>query len=252
MTWLDEPLVMVSTSTATTFNFRGEHCAWACCTVNDATGELAITSDWGNYAHRWNIDHLGKNHDDRLTTLTEFISGGSIEYLADKLMSREQRDRFDADATVAEFRKLLRDKRREAKRLYAGLPRTTWWSVTREGVLDKDAARRLWDAVESLAVDCENTHNGGDWFVERYFSARDMEGASALVCDEPWNLIRTKPSGEYLALTKLTLPALVEACKRTVASARQKEMAQPGPRSAHNCIAGRDRRCDVCGLGGRA
>jgi hypothetical protein len=79
--------------------------------------------------------------------------------------------------------------------------------------MNKDTARRLWDAIESLAVDCENTRNGGDWFVERYFSSRDMEGAGRFICNEPWDLIRTKPSGEYVALTKIVLPALVTACR---------------------------------------
>jgi hypothetical protein len=231
----DEPLILISTSTATTYNFRAAESGrfgWACCTVNDSTGELAITSDWGNYAHRWNVNHLGTDDHGVKTTLTSFLAGGSIEYIADKLTSREQRDRFDAEATVKEFRDLLRARRRESKSLYAGLSRPSW-SGPRDGELDKVTARRLWDAIESVAIDAKNTRNGGDWFVDRYFSSRDMEGA-ALVCNEPWDLIRTKPSGEYLALIKIVLPALVEACRtadlRRVAPGLAEVLDRPIPR----------------------
>lgn len=200
-------LSLRSRSTAVTYSFRAADRmgGWACCTVNDATGELAITSDWGNWAHRWNISHLG-TIGGRNTTLTEFLGGGSIDYIADKLMSRDQRDRFDADATVAAFRELLREKRRDTKR-YGG----HWmWKYTSEPYLDKDTARRLWDAIRDLAYDVESSPGAVDLFIERY-TRRGMEDAK-LVCDEPWNLIRTKPSGEYLALTKTVLPALVAAC----------------------------------------
>jgi len=210
-----EPLVLISTSMATTYNFRAATSGligWACCTVNDTTGELTITSDWGNYGHRWNTDHLGSCAGGDRRTLTDFISVGSIDYLADKLMSREQIDRFDAEATMKEFRDMLRDKRRESKRWYAGLPRQAW-EGPRDDEIDKDTARRLWDAIESLCIDVENTRNGGDWFVDGYFSRRDMADAGRLICDEPWNLIRTKPSGEYLAITTIVLPALVAACR---------------------------------------
>jgi len=220
---LGDPLVLKSVSTATTYNFRDQDgWGWACCTVNDKTGELAITSDWGNYAHRWNIDHLGNNG---RTTLTSFIGGGQIDYLADKLTSREQRERFDADATVAEFRELLRERRREVKHYgfrdrRPGVPDPT---------LDKETSRRLWDAIQEIANDAEGSPVAGDRFVDRYFGDDRMGGAAEYVTDEPWNLIRTKPSGEYLALTKLILPALVDACRAAVASVAAITQEGPNP-----------------------
>lgn len=48
-------LTLVSTQAAVTFSFRatGGASGWANCTVNNATGELLITSDWGDWCHRW-------------------------------------------------------------------------------------------------------------------------------------------------------------------------------------------------------
>ena len=64
--------------TADVYSFRFKR-GWAIFTVNDATGEFFITSDWGDWTHRWNIDALG------CPTLTEFIRRGDCHYLAGKL-----------------------------------------------------------------------------------------------------------------------------------------------------------------------
>jgi len=55
-------------STATAYSFRFANGGWAIFTVNDSTGELSIQSDWGEWAHRWHIGHLGS------PTLTKFIA----------------------------------------------------------------------------------------------------------------------------------------------------------------------------------
>jgi len=58
--------VKVTGPVAYSFTFN-EFSGWAIFTVNDATGEFIITSDWGNYSHRWNTSALG------VPTLTEFL-----------------------------------------------------------------------------------------------------------------------------------------------------------------------------------
>jgi hypothetical protein len=109
---------LISRSTAITYRFAAdEHGGWACCTVNDATGELSITSDWGNWAYRWNIAHLGGDRDKGEGTLTWFLSDRtSFDYLAGKLTTSEEQRCFDGDATLAVCREMLIEARREWKK----------------------------------------------------------------------------------------------------------------------------------------
>lgn len=105
-------LVHTHTSVATSYHFRMEgDMGWALATVNDHTGELTICSDWGNWTHRWNVRHLGA------PTLTDFLSDrSSADYLANKLSLEggpRSGEEFDADETIAEFRRMLAERRRE-------------------------------------------------------------------------------------------------------------------------------------------
>lgn len=175
-------LKLTRTSAAVTYSFRGEHCAWACCTVNEDTGELSITSDWGNWSFRWNIGHIGS------PSLHAFIGRGSLDYLANKLTPGGSRDQFDPDATTAEFRKLVLEARRELR-------------------IDKDAAREYWEELGSLAADCGDSC---DLYLERFYHtemARDMS------VDEPWGYTQTRSSSEYRALMEIVLPPLCAVCK---------------------------------------
>ena len=83
-------LELTGTSVAVAFHFRVNKPlgGWAICTVNDRTGELVVQSDWGNWAHRWNTDHIGR------PSLTHFIAerdpyhDHAGDYLAAKLLGR--------------------------------------------------------------------------------------------------------------------------------------------------------------------
>lgn len=138
------------TTDAVTFRFKptGKNAnrdpwGWVIATINDTTGELNIQSDWGNYAYRWHIDHLGgtggvpsdlatfvkqlrtKTFDPiyRKWTLTEFIGRqaayegqpGHCNYLANKL-DHAGAYAFSGTETTRELRRMLVERRVEAAR----------------------------------------------------------------------------------------------------------------------------------------
>jgi hypothetical protein len=184
-------LKLRSVSTATTYRFGGDDRlgGWACCTVNDATGELTITSDWGNWGHRWNTSHIGS------PTLTHFIADRTAcDYLACKLVPGDGR-RFSAEKTTAELRRLIIERRRDP------------W-VTRAPNVTKEQARELWDALGNLEDDCGDS-------CELYFE-RIPYDFTDLVCSEPWHYAQSEPTSEYTALVEIILPALVDACSAEV------------------------------------
>jgi hypothetical protein len=190
-------LKLTSTTAATAYSFRredGQHGDWAICTVNDATGELSIQSDWGSWTHRWGSDpkHLGA------PTLTAFIADrSSCHYLAGKLSAEEGRQaarRFDAEATIAEFRGLLLERRKDdAKRdrRRGG------------GFLDRETARYIWDELGRL------DHDNADELIRGFY---EIEDASKFVSEEPYHHLASRPTGCYLVLLHGILPALVTAC----------------------------------------
>lgn len=179
-------------STATTYHFRSPPGAtawwggWALCTVNDATGELSIQSDWtGSCGYRWDVGHLG------CPTLTEFLAqdrGGYYDYLVGKLLPAERRERFSPEATVKEMRRRVLDARRCLD-------------------IDRLLARQIWDALGELtSIDDSRdfvTHLNGDTDYCEHF-------------DDVYEDLREEPTSEATALTKIILPALVDACRREV------------------------------------
>jgi hypothetical protein len=218
----------------TTYQFRADDAlGWALCTVNDETGELLITSDWGNWSHRWDPrpSCLGA------PSLTAFIgTRGGVDYLARKL-SREGREgrRWSARLTARNLHRRLCERRLEDGRQQLdrrlepdelpcfsrggrydgqGLP-----IYGRPGVgsghgplpyLTQDAARRLWNAIEALAEEVEGSP---DLFYER---VHQIEGFSDYVTEEPWELGETEQTPENRNLRSIVLPALIEACARSL------------------------------------
>lgn len=216
---------------------------WALATVNDATGELAIQSDWGNWSYRWHIDHMGETEvapgpqwhvpmvmPTRKITLTEFIGerfrdSEYCDYLADKLTSRSERQVFDAQETVAAMRKYLIERRVEAVRsaieYYVDEPpeerpdvldelphwadKVEVWIYSRseKWPYDRAIVRRIYDELGE--IDGEDNLNE---FIRRF---GDIEGHE-LVTTEPWDMAEHRPSHSYDQLLHGILPALVRAC----------------------------------------
>ncbi len=184
-------------TTATTYRFRNSHHEWANCTVNDATGELIIVSDWGNWSFMWDPrPHSGLG----CATLTHFLGvsrhDGSprveMDYFAMKLLGRRGAYRFSAELNVAHFRKRLCEQR-------LGYPR---------GGLTREIARYLWDEIGAIAEDVNHTEAASALFVERFVQLDDY----GLLSVEPWEEIQTEVSPEYTVLAGTILPALAAAC----------------------------------------
>lgn len=184
-------LALTGTSTATAYRFRvadPRDIGWAICTVNDATGELTIQSDWGCWSHRWNVAHLGGG-----ATLTQFIADrpadrSGVHYLVGKLTSDRDRQ-IDEDATIADCLEVIIRRRRE-------------------GDLTKDEAREAWDwLVDSKGELAACDTSATAWQYSMPGEVHDALGGAVYEC------IREEPTTSARVLAESILPALVEACK---------------------------------------
>lgn len=197
------PLILRDVLTsATTYRLRpAEGFGWANCTVNDATGELAITSDWGNWSYMWGTNP----HSLGCATLTHFLgtnrSNGTprveFDYFAMKLLGRAGGYRFSVEKTTAHFRKKLCARRFETSR----------------GDLTHDLARELWDALGSLEADISGDDRAAETlYIERFLQIEDH----TFLSDEPWHELQHETSPEYIVLTDRILPGLAAACYERV------------------------------------
>ncbi len=210
-------LKLTRTTTATAYTFHPDPdnpdnkvhgIGWAICTVNDATGELAIQSDWGNWQYQWspNPKHLGS------ASLTHFIGErGTGDYIADKLTSRKQRENFDGDKTIAAMRKRLAERRLEEGR--AGERRRKSYEGTKEEPLTAEIAREIWDALGDIDSD-----NSGELFIERFLRIP----GSSWVSEEPWDVLENTIDFSYTILLTSIIPALIEACFATAFPGRHR------------------------------
>lgn len=229
-------LALVSAkNTATTYSFQttGEgYRSWALCTVNDATGELNIQSDWGNWSHRWHTDALGS------PTLTAFIGDRSgTDYLAGKLQQRDGGGRrWSARATARALCALLCARRLEDGRCQSEgrldpddmvdgkVPVRLRFNYTEDGIpvgryrgslpyLTRAAARSLWDGIEGVVDEVGDGEHDASLFYDRVIQ---IDGFTDYVTDEPWNHSQTEQTPEDKALRTIVLPALITACRARV------------------------------------
>jgi hypothetical protein len=249
---LPRDLALISVrAVATTYSFQTTKegfRSWALCTVNDRTGELLITSDWGSWSHRWDArpDSLGA------PSLTAFIGDrGDVDYLARKLQREGRAGRvFSAPTTARALRERLCERRLEdgrcqlenrldpedmpGARCYTedGLPiyshrHVSRWMGSEQGrlpYLTREEARRLWEEVGDLADELGKGEQAAALFYERLPS---IEGFSDYVTEEPWEYGQTEQTPEDRALRDIILPALIAAC-RDQAAKRSKEADHAG------------------------
>lgn len=236
-------LVLTSaTSASVTYSFVTEgdgSKSWALCTVNDQTGELFITSDWGSWSHRWHASSRALG----VPTLTAFIgTRADVDYLARKLQG-DGGLRFSPDKTVHALRRLLCTRRLEDGRgqlenrlepedyddgrlpshlmgryTEAGLPllshreieAPSWQDSTRKArlpYLTAEAARVLWDEIEET-IDEYSPRT--DLVFDRLLR---LSGFTDYITNEPWDYAETEQTPGDKALRDIVLPALIKACK---------------------------------------
>ena len=196
-------LTLRSTSIATSYRFLtssgSRNPGWAICTVNDATGELGVQSDWGNWAYR-----------SRAPNLTAFIGATYTlhgdhcdrrHYLADKLTSGEHGKRhvFSPEKTVGDLRARVCARRRD-------------------GEIDAELARELYDALGEL----EHTDDTRD-FIDGYYriEGHDKITRYAIEMED----LREDDAPSYLVLRDAILPALIAACAADVHARNERYLA---------------------------
>ena len=232
---------------ATTYSFvtKGDGFrSWALCTVNDVSGELVITSDWGSWAYRWHASPktLGA------VNLTAFLGDrGSVDYIARKLCRDSHR--FSPEGTARELCKLLvarrlKDGREQLEgRLEEddrpwdrycdshdenGLPLLSYegdaswkngspYGNNRLPYLTKTKARSIWDDIHDLAGELGDGPGTEHVFWERL---QHLDGFYDYVTTEPYEYVCTEQTLEDRILRETILPALIEACAATTRQRR--------------------------------
>lgn len=211
------PASLVATSaTATTYHFQTVEPgwqSWALCTVNDSTGELLITSDWGNWSYRWDVGGLG------LASLTLFIATrGAVDYLAVKLQGRHGGQRFSAEKTVAMFKRALCDQRlKDGRERVMRSPRLPPLGLTCH------KAREIWNSLDDLVQEV------GDSVDLILSGVADIDGFDLYISERPFEELEYEQTGEDRALREAVLPALIQACAETVQTRRLERWFTPGP-----------------------
>lgn len=113
--------------------------------VNHDTGHVVVDGTYGTFAHAWPEDHRGKG-----VSLARHLMRMDFDQFMRKASTRPHME-ADLEATLAEMRKdMLRDRR--------------------DGDLDKERARLLWDLLRYDLEDAEDERS----FIEAVYADRDL------------------------------------------------------------------------------
>lgn len=97
--------VNIHKPTAYSFRFEKPLGCWAIFTLNEATGEFILTSDWGTFSYRWNVNSLGGKK------LTQFLAECEPDYIVRKFAqdNKNLSNIIDVAATKAEIKRLIEE-----------------------------------------------------------------------------------------------------------------------------------------------
>lgn len=165
---------------ARVYHLRFDRWGWALISVCDAVGMIGIASDWGNWSFNWSPKHIGGDQSDPMNFTRFLASHENAHYVAGKMLGRDEEHAYDDNATLNGFREIVLRDRREKK-------------------IDKDEARRRWDAIGSY---CDGPH-------------RLDELASEIEIDDFWgeDHVKHSPTATYHVFVECLWPAFQQVLR---------------------------------------
>lgn len=179
-------------ATAETYRIRTARHEWATivlfgwqATGNDSTprecGEILVHSSFGSWANSWG--HLG-------TPFKDFLLKAERGYVASKFMGADAY-KFDGQLTVRELRlRLLR------------------WR--KEGKLNKDESRQLWDYVEEREVELESSTHDFVGVMQQAETELVATKAVRRFVQEPWERLATSLDIQFAGFWREVWPVFLE------------------------------------------
>ncbi len=149
-------VIEIETADSYRFQFQDSRCRWAIFTLNNATGELAIQSDAGQWAHRWSMHGFTEEERKSPKPLTMFLGKCGPEYVLDKLSYTQSKDLeqvFDEQATRKAIQGKILELRREGE-LPAIMARKAWTELKtwmQDHSFENDVERMR--AYDDLSID---------------------------------------------------------------------------------------------------
>lgn len=142
---------------------------WACVQICDATGVFSVQSSYGNWSHRWNIEHTGH---DRFLDFIKASTKNSVPYLLTKFEyeGKDLEDVLDEDATQSALKQEVLNRRR-----------------TQE--ITKQEARDMWWDVEHIFC-----YESADRFLHSIYEDSPTRWGAY---EEPWEFIVYEESGSH-------------------------------------------------------
>lgn len=168
------------------FYFDFKPIGWATWFVDDRTGTLSLSSDWGDYAHRWGRGSwLGVDPPDLSRALATRLGA---DYIARKLFGLRARA-HDPEKTRAAFRDVVLDRRRE-------------------GYLDRETARALWRELDDV-----------DWSSSESVQRAADYGLLGKHFSDAWELCAESETTWFLVVRDQLLPVFLDALRKEVKAA---------------------------------
>lgn len=177
---VNEQLELVAVSQPVTYRFRAKgHFGWACATVNEETGELLVTSDWGEWGHRWNPAHLGE------PSLHRFLGRAPYDYIANKLLPYERDRVFSSHQTRRCIQRYIIESHDR-------------------GDISRTKALNWLFLMADIDFDTQ----------ELYLSTSEDIGTKGFLPETyAGDFIQTEESMEYWCLTRIVLPPICAVCR---------------------------------------